>query len=121
MTNDEDFDELLNRCFDILKTKSADYAEEDDRLAEFRATADEMGITMRQALGVYMNKHLRSVKKWVKGEELKGEPIEEKLLDIIVYCLLGYKMVKEERKPTAVQINKQITDTIREMAEEKRQ
>jgi len=97
MTGDKDFDELLQRCFDILKTKSADYAEDGDRLAEFRETSKECGISMRQTLGVYMNKHLRSVKKWVRGEQLKGEPVEEKLLDIIVYCLLGYKMLKEER------------------------
>lgn len=122
MTNDEDFDELLNRCFETLKTKSTDYAEQGDRLAEFRATSGEMGITMRQTLGVYMNKHLRSVKRWVKGEELKGEPIEEKLLDIIVYCLLGYKMVKEERRrkspmkyPDPAEIAKQMTQPTRKL------
>ena len=96
MTGDKDFDELLNKCMDIMTTKSVDYAEEGDRLAEFRATSNEMNISMRQTLGVYMNKHFRSIKKWVRGDELKGEPVEEKFMDTIVYCLLGYKMSKEE-------------------------
>ena len=53
---------------------------------------------MKQVLGVYMSKHLRSIFKWLRGEELKGEPIEEKLVDNIVYSLLAYKLVKEEKK-----------------------
>jgi len=97
-TNDEDFDELIDKALRILKTKSIDYAEEGDRLAEFRETAKDLGITMRQALGVGLNKHLRSIKKWVRGETLKGEPIEEKLLDNLVYSLLAYKIAKEERR-----------------------
>ena len=55
-----------------------------------------MGVSMRQVLGVYMNKHFRSVKKWVRGEDLKGEPVEDKLSDVIVYALLCYKLQKEE-------------------------
>lgn len=97
-TGDEDFDELLDKCLRIMKTKAIDYAEEDDRLAELRATAAEIGVSMKQVLGVYMNKHLRSVFKWLRGEELKGEPVEDKLMDIIVYCLLAYKLVKESRR-----------------------
>lgn len=98
MTGDKDFDELLDKCFKILKTKSVDYAEANDRLAEIRNTAEMTGTTMRTVLGIYMNKHLRSLYKWVRGDELKGEPISEKLLDIIVYALLFYKLLKEEEQ-----------------------
>lgn len=96
-TGDKDFDELLDKCLRILKTKAVDYAEAGDRLAEIRETARECEIPMRKALGVYMSKHIRSIRKWVRGVELKGEPIEEKLLDNIVYSLIAYKLVKEER------------------------
>ncbi len=96
-TGDKDFDEILDKCFRIMRTKALDYASETDRLSELRATSDETGISMRATLGVYMNKHLRSLFKWIRGEELKGEPIEEKLVDIIVYSLLGYKLAREER------------------------
>jgi len=98
LTGDKDFDALIQRALDILKTKSLDYATDKDRLAEIRATSEMTGVTMRQTLGVYMNKHLRSVFKWLRGEELLGEPIEEKLVDIIVYALLGYKICVEENK-----------------------
>ena len=100
LTGDPEFDELLEKCLHTLKTKALDYANEDDRLAELRETAVELKITMKQALGVYMNKHLRSIFKWFRGEELKGEPVEEKFLDIIVYSLLGYKLALEERRVT---------------------
>lgn len=97
MTGDKDFDEILEKCYTILKTKSVDYAEDNDRLAEIRKTAEMTGCTMPQVLGVYMNKHLRSIFKWFRGEQLRGEPVEEKLVDNIVYSLLVYKLVKEIR------------------------
>jgi len=96
-TGDRDFDELLQKCLRVMKTKAIDYAEDDDRLAEIRATADSVGCSMQQVLGTYMNKHYRSIFKWFRGEELQGEPIEDKLMDNIVYSLLVYKLVKELR------------------------
>lgn len=104
MTGDKDFDELLTRCLEILKTKSIDYAEADDRLAEFRATAKENGLTMKQVFGVYMSKHFRSVQKWARGEELKGESVDHKFMDLIVYSLLGFKLMKEEKGRFCLQI-----------------
>ena len=98
ITGDSDFDELLDKCSSILKTKALDYATDNDRLAELRATAESIGTDMRKVLGVYMSKHYRSIFKWLRGEELRGEPIEEKLVDNIVYSLIAYKLVKEERK-----------------------
>lgn len=96
LTNDPDFDELLNKCLNVLKTKGVDYAKVGDRLAGIRATANKYKISMRQVLGVYIDKHHSSINKWLSGDELKGEPIDEKLLDNIVYSLLIYKVVKEE-------------------------
>lgn len=97
LTGDAEFDEMLDKCLHVLKTKSLDYAEEGDRLAEFRRTAKKNGVTMRQVWGIYTDKHLESIDKWKRGQELLGEPVEDKLMDIIVYCLLAYKMVKEEK------------------------
>jgi hypothetical protein len=102
-TGDKDFDEILDKVFRIMKTKAVDYAKEGDRLAQFRSAAVKYDLSMRQVLGVYMDKHLESVNKWICGEELKGEPIEDKLLDNIVYSLLGYKIAKEERRSRTVE------------------
>lgn len=100
LTGDTDFDELLEKVFRIMKTKAVDYAEPGDRLAEIRHTSEKYDIPMRKVLAVYKEKHLRSLVKWLKGEDLKGEPVEEKLLDLIVYSLLAYKLAKEERSLT---------------------
>jgi len=97
-TGDEDFDALIDKGIRIMKTKSIDYAEAGDRLAEIKETARDVGITPRQVLGVYMNKHYRSLKKWMRGDELKGEPIDEKLCDIQVYSWIAAKLAAEERR-----------------------
>jgi len=100
MTDDKDFNEILNRCLNILKTKAVDYASDTDRLAEFRATAEAMDTSMEQVLGTYVNKHMRSIFTYCRGEELKGEPVEEKIMDVIVYMMLLFKMVQEKKEYT---------------------
>jgi len=98
MTGDKELDELLLRVHEIFRTKGIDYGAEEDRLHQFRTSAAKSNVTMKQVLGIFMDKHLTSLEKWIKGEELRGEPIEEKLLDIICYSMLGYKIAKEEKR-----------------------
>lgn len=102
-TGDEDFDELIDKALRVMKTKSVDYAQEGDRLAQFRRAAKKYNVSMRTVLAIYMDKHLASMEKWLGGEDLKGEPVEEKFLDMVVYSLLGYKIAKEERAATDVE------------------
>lgn len=95
MTGDRDIDEFLQRCIDIFSSKGLDYGEDDDRLAEFRETARENETTPEKVLYIYVSKHLRSIRKHCNGRSLKGEPVEEKILDVACYMMLLYKMARE--------------------------
>lgn len=96
ITGDKDYDLILNECIKIIKTKGNDYSGDEDRLAEFRRSSKFNNISIKQVFGVHIFKHLTTLEKWIKNERLKGEPIEEKLKDIIVYCLMAYKIEKEQ-------------------------
>jgi hypothetical protein len=101
MTNKE-FDTLLTEqiemCRAIASTKGVDYSGDDDRLKNFKDAGEQTGITQQQALGVYLIKHIDSIKTWLRRGELKGEPIEMKIDDAIMYLLLLKGMVKEGQK-----------------------
>lgn len=92
ITDDSSFFEAITKACENLDVKGSDYAEKNDRLAEFKATAKAVGITKEMVLGTYLNKHLRSVYKYIRGEELNAEGIHDKIVDVIVYMLLLYKM-----------------------------
>jgi len=98
LTGDSDFDDLLERVIEIFKTKGVDYSKEGDRLSEFKESSSKFAISSRKVLGVMMEKHYRSVCKWIRGETLRGEPVTEKLADMIGYSLLAYKMMREEER-----------------------
>lgn len=99
-TGDFDFDELLNKCVTILDVKGKDYTiGSDDRLHNFKTVAEFVGVTPAQVLAVYMYKHMAAVFSHIKnGGAFESEPIDGRLADVINYCLLYWKMVKENGK-----------------------
>jgi hypothetical protein len=104
MTNKE-FDDILveqiELCRGIAASKGVDYSGDNDRLKNFKDVAAQLGGTPQYALGVYLMKHVDSIKTWIKRGELKGEPIEAKIDDAIMYLLLLKGMVYEQRAAPA--------------------
>src|SRR5690348_10584469 len=100
MTQD-DFQKLtydvFQECDAIMNAKGPDYSGTEDRLANFKVVAQLVGITPRQVLGVYMAKHYTAIFKWIRGEELSGEPISAKLDDNINYSVLARALDVEEQ------------------------
>jgi hypothetical protein len=98
MTNKE-FDNLLTEqiemCRNITATKGVDYSGDDDRLKNFKDAGEQVGISPERALGVYLIKHIDSIKTWLKRGELKGESVEFKIDDAIMYLLLLKGMIRE--------------------------
>lgn len=100
LTGDTDFDAMLCKCIATLASKGADYAGKGpDRLANFARTSARVGVTEGQALLVFLSKHQQAVENFIRGggKPLESEPIEDRIMDVIVYHLLLYKMVREER------------------------
>jgi len=102
ISSDADFDEMLNRCLDILKVKGNDYTvgkADTDRLHNFRTVADFTGLTPKEALGVYLYKHVAAIYAFIKSDgQAESEPIRDRLADVINYCLLLWKLIQEERR-----------------------
>lgn len=82
----------------VLIKKAGEYATGDDRLYNFKQAAHLQGITMRQALGGMMAKHVVSVYDIINSPTIPSEEyIEEKLGDNLNYLLLLKAVLEEER------------------------
>lgn len=72
----------------VLIAKASEYATE-DRLHNFKATAQEFGGTPEEACWGFMLKHLTSVRDIAKGVRTASlEQIDEKIGDAINYLIL---------------------------------
>ena len=100
--NSSDFEALMGNTFGNLTKLSAskglEYSGETDRLANFKDQAKLLGFaTPIQVLGVYLNKHLGSINKFISGLD-KGlsEPIEGRIDDAILYLVLLKALINEK-------------------------
>lgn len=109
LTGDAEFDRILTDCITTLETKGAEYTGGSvDRLNNFRSIGEEIELPMEKVWYTYFNKHLRALQSYIKnGCVVKSnEPIDGRIMDLITYLLLFYKMVKEiERNRLLAQIN----------------
>jgi hypothetical protein len=102
--NDRDFNEIVKLCDALLTNKGADYEvgniddKDRQRLSNFYAEADALGLTPYQVLGVYMHKHQRAIDKFLAKGRVESEPIEGRIADNINYLFLMYKMVQFEKR-----------------------
>ena len=87
----------------LSASKGLEYSGETDRLANFKDQAKLLGFaTPIQVLGVYLNKHLGSINKFISGLD-KGlsEPIEGRIDDAILYLVLLKALINERKTPKA--------------------
>lgn len=105
LTGDPEIDALYRDCLKCFAEKGEEYTVgSKDRLANFRGVAEDVGIPMEKAWYVFFNKHLRALQSYIKnGCYVKSnEPIQSRIMDLIVYLTLFHKMSLEiERKRAA--------------------
>lgn len=102
------FKQLITQQCDTLQALTASKGEEyarsdDDQLANFKRQAAEFGLVPEKILGIYLNKHLDSIKTYIKHKTpdsvyALAEPIEGRIDDAILYLLLLKAMVVEEKE-----------------------
>ena len=101
LTGDADIDEFLQECLRTMKSKGRDYTLgklDVDRLYNFRSVGDFVGLDMMHVWSVYFAKHIFAIFNYIKsGGKSESEPIESRILDCVVYCLLLLKIVKESK------------------------
>lgn len=101
----ERYAELVSKTVETIERLSAlkggEYAGDEDRLANFRRNAKNLGVNMETVWAVYVVKHWDAVMQYVNdlnsGKTRKRlEPLSGRLDDIIVYCIL-FKAILEEK------------------------
>lgn len=102
----ERFNQIVERRIrkirDTVCSKAGEYATGGDRLYNFKDGARFLNSSQAFACWSYMAKHLGSVKKMAIENSLNGvvptqAMCDEKLGDIIVYCILMEGIFEEER------------------------
>ena len=101
MTHDE-FEtilkERLGKIQSVLGSKAKEYAQNGDRLYNFRLAATINETTMEKALWGMATKHLVSVMDLVEGRLSITEPmVNEKIGDMINYLILLEAVFKESK------------------------
>lgn len=90
---------LLYACARTLAAKGADYAHEEDRLANFNQGAAYLGLHPEQVWGVYMWKHVASLFKYCRSLKNESEPTWKRVMDVVVYCMLFVLFLKRAGEP----------------------
>lgn len=96
----DEFRQYLEGQFEALRTlnrtKGNDYTAEADALANLR-DMPRAGITGRQKLWVYLDKHMRAIETYVREGQVESEPVETRIQDAVLYLLLFGALVHEEK------------------------
>lgn len=95
------FNHVLNheikRITDVLASKAGEYADDVDRLRNFKQAANLKGETPRQALAGMMAKHTVSIYDLCMASDLASSDVwAEKITDHLNYLILLRALIQEE-------------------------
>lgn len=103
--NRVDFERLLDSTFQsvrgINRTKGREYADDDDALRNFKKNGPLLGLTPTQHWGVLFLKHVDALVAFARDGEVKSEPIESRVHDVILYAGLLLGLVEDRRAAEA--------------------
>lgn len=92
-------EDQIQRCKDTLIQKS-DYGTDTDRLHNFQAYADLAGVTLEQACGGFLGKHIVSIydliREGAQGTASTRDIWDEKIGDAINYLLILSAIIRRE-------------------------
>lgn len=97
--NDQDF-KKIRKEFDEMATRELDdrgpsYAEDEDRLANFKVLGHELGITAMQVLMVYLKKHMRSIERYIRDGHQTSEGVITNFVGARNYLDLAVALMRE--------------------------
>lgn len=95
-----------DKLIKITQSKGEEYSRSsDDQLANFKRAAVDYGLSQEQVLGIFLDKHINSIKTYIHGTSAgepmppMSEPIEGRIDDAILYLLLFKAMVLDSKLP----------------------
>ena len=98
---DKVFEETIEKSRSVLVSKSKEYSTE-DKLHNFKVSAEMRGVSNRDALGGMMVKHTTSIYDLLRADDCADLVVwDEKIIDHINYLVLLRALVIEEIKSKA--------------------
>ena len=92
-------DEIMPAIGDMRDAGQKEYAQDIDEIfANFHRIAEAMETDRKKVLMTYLLKHVDGISAFVKGHKSQREDITGRITDCIVYLMLLWGMVKEERE-----------------------
>lgn len=91
------FHDLCDQIKSVHDMKQADYGRTNDPFANVRASED-FGMPSWVGCMVRANDKMKRIQTAAKGSELKNEGVEDSLIDLAVYALIGLVLYREEKK-----------------------
>ena len=91
--------EIMPAIGSMREAGQKEYAHDIDEIfANFHRIAEDMSIDRKKVLMVYMLKHIDGINSFIKGHESQREDVTGRITDCIVYLMLLWGMVIEERE-----------------------
>ena len=92
-------DDILTNVKETRDAGQKEYArDEADVFANFKRVASYTGQTKESVLMTYLLKHIDGINAFVKGHTSQREDVVGRITDCIVYLMLLWGMIKEERE-----------------------
>lgn len=89
----------LQRCERIRTAKNVEYANDEGNANANFESDNDLGLDAITSVAVFMNKHYRAVRNWVKTRETKSdENIEGRVYDLINYLLILLTIIETNKK-----------------------
>jgi hypothetical protein len=97
----KDFLHLLNKVWHMHRSKSADYGEDADPLANIRQSAAAVGVEPWRGCLLRMMDKVQRLKTYCAKGTLENEGVRDTLLDLASYCLIGVILHDEDTDTAA--------------------
>lgn len=93
---------MVDQLFDLADAKGAEYAHGNDRLDNFRRNGEDCGVPMEVCWRIYAGKHWDAITTYIRDiqsgtQRVRSEPIEGRVLDLIVYLTLLLAAIDERQ------------------------
>ena len=90
--------EILPSINSMRDAGQKEYAHDVDEIfANFHRIAEDMDIDRKKVLMTYFLKHVDGINAFVKGHKSQREDVTGRITDCIVYLMLLWGMITEER------------------------
>ena len=91
--------EIMPAIGSMREAGQKEYAHDIDEIfANFNRIANSLDCDRKKVLMTYMLKHIDCISAYVKGHESQREDVTGRITDCIVYLMLQWGMIKEERE-----------------------